>query len=91
MRSLSACCTRPEKAGRAYIESRAAPLQGADSGRPSGSSEVRGVGQDRSKRPSIFTQNRKLPEVPSSVTSSGERYDRTGQNIDARTKSSTYV
>ena len=74
-----------------FGESRAAPLQGADSGRPSGSSEVRGVGQDRSKRPSMFTQNRKLPEVSSSETSSGERYDRTGQNRDARPKSSTNV
>ena len=74
-----------------FGESRARPLQGAHSGRPSGSSEVRGVGQDRRKRPSRFTQNRKLPEVPSSVTSSGERYDRTGQNRDARPKSSTLV
>ena len=72
-----------------FGSSRAAPLQGADSERPSESSEVRGVGQDRSKRPSMFTQNRKLPEVPSSLTSSGERYGRIGQNRDARPKSST--
>ena len=72
-----------------FGESRAAPLQGADSGRPSGSCEVRGVGQGRSEGPSMFMQNRKLPEVPSSATSSGERYDRTGQNRDARPKSST--
>ena len=85
-----------------FGESRAAPLQGADSGRPSGSSEIRGMGQERRMGPggahlkddygsSKFTQNQKSPEVPYSVTSSEGRYDRTGQNKDARPKSSTLL
>ena len=83
-----------------FGESRAAPLQGADSGRPSGSSQVRGMGQERRMGPggahlnddygsSMFTQNQESQEVPYSVTSSERRYDRTGQNKDARPKSST--
>ena len=83
-----------------FGESRAAPLQGADSGRPSGSSQVRGMGQERRMGPggahlnddygsSMFMQNRKSLEVPYSVTSSEGRYDRTGQDKDARPKSST--
>ena len=85
-----------------FGESRAAPLQGADSGRPSGSSQVRGMGQERRMGPggahlnddygsSMFMQNRKSLEVPYSVTSSEGRYDRTGQDKDARPKSSTLV
>ena len=83
-----------------FGNSRAAPLQGADSGRPSGSSEIRGMGQERRMGPggahhkddhgsSMFTQNQKSPEVPYSATSSEERYDRTEKNRDARPKSST--
>ena len=83
-----------------FGESRAAPLQGADSGRPSGSSEVRGMGQEQRTGPggahlkddhgsSTFMHKRKLPEVPYSATSSEGRYDRTGQNKDARPKTST--
>ena len=71
-----------------FGESRAAPLQGADSGRPSGSSEVRGMGQERrmgpggahhrdDHGPSMFPQNQDSPGVPYFVTSSGERYSRT--------------
>ena len=85
-----------------FGESRAAPLQGADSGRPSGSSQVRGMGQERRMGPggahlnddyglSMFTQNQKSLDVPYSVTSSEGRYDRTGQNKDARPKSSTCI
>ena len=85
-----------------FGNSRAAPLQGADSGRPSESSEVRGMGQERRMGPggahdkddhglSMFTQNQRSPEVPYSVTSSEERYDRTGQNRETRSKSSTLV
>ena len=83
-----------------FGESRAAPLQGADSGRPSGSSQVRGMGQEQRMGPggahlkddygsSMFTQNQKSQEVPYSVTSSEGRYDRNRQNKDARAKSST--
>ena len=85
-----------------FGSSRAAPPQGADSGRPSGSSEIRGVGQERRMGPggahhkddhgsSMFTQNQKSSDVPYSVTSSEERYDRTGKSRVARTKSSTLV
>ena len=85
-----------------FGESRAAPLQGADSGRPSGSSQVRGMGQEQRMGPggarlkddhgsSMFMQNQRSPEVPYSVTSSEGRYDRAGQNKDARPKSSTLV
>ena len=77
-----------------FGESRAAPLQGADSGRPSGSSQVRGMGQERRMGPggahlnddygsSMFTQNQESQEVPYSVTSSEGRYDRNRQNKDA--------
>ena len=38
---------------------------------------------------SMFMQNQTSPEVPYSVTSSEERYGRTGQNRDHRPKSST--
>ena len=67
-----------------FGSSRAAPLQGADSGRPSGSGEVRGMGQRRK-------QKQESREVSYSTTSSEERYDRTNKRRDAHAKSSTLV
>ena len=80
----------------------AAPPQGADSGRPSESVEARSMGQERRMGPggvqhkddhgsSMFMQKQKSQEVPYSMTSSEERYDRIEKSRDARPKSSTLV
>ena len=88
-----------------FGNSRAAPPQGADSGRPSGSGEHRSVGQERRIEPTGVQhqynlgsfrfqqphQQQEVLDVPYSTVSSEERYGGTGKYKGARPKTSTYI
>ena len=88
-----------------FGDSRAAPPQGADSGRPSGSGEHRGVGQERKMEPTGVQpqynlgsfrfkqphQRQEVLDVSYSTVSSDERYDGAGRCRGARPKTSTLV
>ena len=75
-----------------FGRSRAAPLQGADCGRPSRSANEGGANEETDEsetegRPRACRRHRRLPEVPYSTASSEERYHGTdgGSRLRAKT------
>ena len=71
--------------------SQAAPLQGADCGRPSRSANERSANDDTDEseaegRPRACRRRRRLPEVPYSTASSEERYHGTDGGSRSRAK-----